>query len=73
MSNFQLVKKHIFFCKNSISDNYMTDFTQQYKIRFKSYRYDNTQVVINYLKGLLSCPKGEASMERMEELVADSS
>lgn len=33
---------------------------------------DNTPVAINYLKGLLSYPKGEANMERMEEQVVNS-
>jgi len=72
MSNFQSVKKIRSFVSSSISNRYVVNFTKQYKIRFKSYRFDNTQVAINYLKGLLSCPKGEANMERMEEQVANS-
>lgn len=43
-----------------------------YKTRFVSYRFDNAPVAINYLKGLIICPKGEANMERMEEQVENS-
>lgn len=71
MSKSQSVKKCN--CLNyCISDSCVEEFIETYRDRFRSYRFDNTPVAVNYLKGLLSCPKGEANMERMEEYVADS-
>jgi SRSO17 transposase len=72
MAKFQSVKKTCDFVNTSISNRCVDKFVDIYKTCFKCYRYDNTSVAINYLKGLLSCPKGEANMERMEEQVVDS-
>ena len=72
MANFQSVKKICNFAKFCITDSCIELFIETYKIWFKSYRFDNTPVAINYFKGLLSCPKGEANMERMEEYVENS-
>lgn len=72
MAKFQSVKKTCDFVNISIPDRCIDDFVTIYKTWFRCYRFDNTTVAINYLKGLLSCPKGEANMERMEEQVADS-
>ena len=72
MSKFQSVKKILNFIKYSISGRCIDNFVNKYKTSFLSYRFDNSPVAINYLKGLLSCPKGEANMERMEEYVVDS-
>lgn len=72
MSNTQSVKKLCNFLKYCISDGCIEKFIKPYTFRFMSYRFDNTPVAINYLKGLLICPKGEANMERMEEYVTNS-
>ncbi len=72
MAKSQSVKKIFNFIKASISDRCVDDFVNTYKILFLSYRFDNSSVAIKYLKGLLSCPKGEANMERMEEQVENS-
>ena len=72
MAKFQLVKKICKFVSGSISSECIEEFVRTYKNRFLTYRFDNTPVAINYLKGLLCCPKGEANMERMEEQVANS-
>lgn len=72
MAKLQSVKKNFNFLNASISNRCIEEFVGAYKIWFWSYRFDNTPVAINYLKGLLSCPKGEANMERMEEQVENS-
>lgn len=72
MANNQSDKKICKFVSNSISNECIEEFVRAYKKRFLSYRFDNTPVAINYLKGLLCCPKGEANMERMEEQVVNS-
>lgn len=72
MAKSQSVKKNLNFLSTSVSDRCIDEFVSVYKYLFRSYRFDNTPVAINYLKGLLSCPKGEANMERMEEQVANS-
>ena len=72
MANFQSVKKICNFAKCCITGDCIERFIETYKIRFKSYRFDTTPVAINYMKGLLICPKGEANMERMEEYVGNS-
>jgi SRSO17 transposase len=72
MAKLQSVKKNFDFLNISISNRCIEEFAGAYKIWFWSYRFDNTPVAINYLKGLLSCPKGEANMERMEEQVENS-
>ncbi len=72
MTKHQSVKKNYDFIKSCISTNYVDSFVKAYKAWFRSYRHDTTPVAINYLKGLLICPKGEANMERMEEHVENS-
>ena len=72
MTKSQSVKKFLTFLSISISSRCIDEFVDIYKTLFLSYRFDNTPVATNYLKGLLSCPKGEANMERMEEQVANS-
>lgn len=72
MAKFQSVKKICDFVTHSISNKCIEEFVSIYKNNFLCYRHDNTPVAINYLKGLLRCPKGEANMERMEEQVANS-
>lgn len=72
MAKFQSVKKICEFVNASISNICIEEYVSLYKTCFRAYRFDNTPVAINYLKGLLSCPKGEANMERMEEQVANS-
>jgi len=72
MAKFQSVKKTCDFVNSSISNRCIDKFVDIYETYFKCYRYDNISVAINYLKGLLSCPKGEANMERMEEQVVDN-
>ena len=72
MSKIQSFKKICNFVSISISRVCITEFVSSYKTHFKSYRFDNTPVAINYVNGLLICPKGEANMERMEEHVANS-
>jgi len=73
MSQSQSDKKT---CKNSIittiTANCISDYIVPFSYNFKSYRFDNTSTAINYLKGLLTCPKGKANMERMEEYVSES-
>jgi SRSO17 transposase len=72
MAKFQSAKKIRNFLNISVSERCINGFVCNYKSTFLSYRFDNTPVAINYLKGLLICPKGEANMERMEEQVANS-
>ena len=73
MSQSQSDKKNFDrIIKISRSINKIKLFANNYKSHFKVYRRDNTQVAINYLKGLFFCPKGEANMERMEEEVYQS-
>jgi len=72
MAKIQSIKKICKFINIDISSTCIEEFVSVYKNKFLSYRFDNTPVAINYLKGLLSCPKGEANMERMEEQVANS-
>jgi SRSO17 transposase len=72
MAKYQSAKKICTFVKYCISTTYVEGFVGAYKTRFLSYRYDTTPTAINYLKGLLICPKGEANMERMEEHVKNS-
>jgi SRSO17 transposase len=72
MTKSQSDKKICKFVSNCIANDCIEEFVGIYKSKFLSYRFDNTPVAMNYLKGLLSCPKGEANMERMEEQVANS-
>lgn len=72
MAKSQSVKKICNFLSDCISADCIEAFVETYKALFKSYRFDNTPVAINYLKGLLMCPKGQANMERMEEQVENS-
>jgi SRSO17 transposase len=72
MTKSQSDKKICKFVSNCITNDCIEEFVGIYKSKFLSYRFDNTPVAMNYLKGLLSCPKGEANMERMEEQVANS-
>src|SRR5660397_287079 len=57
MAKFKSVKKICDFVSSSISNRCINDFVSEYKTWFRSYRFDNTPVAINYLKGLLSCPR----------------
>lgn len=72
IAKFQSAKKIRNFVNISISNKCIDNFVCNYKPKFLSYSFDNTDVAINYLKGLLTFPKGEANMERMEEQVANS-
>jgi SRSO17 transposase len=72
MTKSQSDKKICKFVSNCIANDCIEEFVGIYKSKFLSYRFDNTPVAMNYLKGLLSCPKGEANMERMEEQVPNS-
>ena len=72
MAKFQSIKKTCNFVSISISKTCIDKFVSSYQKWFWSYRFDNTPVAINYLKGLLMCPKGQANMERMEEQVENS-
>ncbi len=72
MAKIQSVKKIYNFINVGMSSCCMNEFVSNYKAKFLSYRFDNTPVTINYLKGLMSCPKGEINMERMKEQVANN-
>lgn len=72
MTKIQSIKKIRNFVNNCISANCIEEFVGIYKSKFLSYRFDNTLVAANYLKGLLKCSKGEANMERMEEQILNS-
>ena len=64
-----------FFQKSKIADNQsdsVGNFIESYKNRFLVYRRDNSPTAIKYIKGLLSCEKGQANMERMEEEILES-
>ncbi len=69
-----LSEKKIFaFSKNcSLSVSYVKEFVEKFRGCFFSHHFDNTQTAVNYVFGLLKCPKGEANMERMEEEVLKS-
>jgi len=63
------------FQKSKIADNQqdsVSSFIESYKRRFLVHRRDNSPTAIKYIKGLLSCEKGQANMERMEEEVPES-
>jgi SRSO17 transposase len=47
-------------------------FTGEYQTLFAVHRRDNTPTAQAYLEGLLTCEKGQANMERMEEEIEGS-
>ena len=54
--------------KNSV----LNEFVRGYGGFFRVWRYNNTKIAIDYIKGLMCCERGKANMERMEEEVEDS-
>src|SRR5680860_1393729 len=69
----QSAKKN--FQNSKIADSQqdsVSNFIEIYKHHFLVYRRDNTPTAIQYIKGLLSCGKGQANMERMEEEIPES-
>lgn len=69
-----LSEKKIFkFSKNcSISIDYINNAIEKFSCYFWAHRFDNTNTALNYVLGLLKCPKGQANMERMEEEIDNS-
>lgn len=55
-----------------VSIDYIADKVKNYRRHFRSHRFDNTTTAINYVLGLIKCPKGEANLERMEEEIDKS-
>ncbi len=56
----------------SISIDYISDAIKKFSSYFWAHRFDNTKTALNYILGLLKCPKGQANMERMEEEIENS-
>jgi SRSO17 transposase len=73
MDQVQSDKKNFVFsgCKRHIKSA-LLDYVNGYSIYFRAYRHNNTQTALQYLEGLLSCERGKANMERMEEEVEGS-
>jgi SRSO17 transposase len=69
-----LSEKKIFSLPGNIrfSIDYISGYVKKFSQYFLSHRFDNTQTALNYVLGLLKCPKGEANMERMEEEIDQS-
>lgn len=66
-------KKKLRFPKKALlSTDYATNYVYNYQNYFKAHRFNNTSTALNYIKGLLFCPKGQANMERMEEEIDNS-
>ena len=66
-------KKFFFLPENiNISIDYIKDYIKKFSTFFRAHRFDNTKTAVNYVLGLLKCPKGEANMERMEEEIDQS-
>ena len=65
-------KLFAFSGKHSLSVSYIRGYISSFKSCFRAHHFDNTDTAINYVIGLLKCPKGESNMERMEEEVPDS-
>jgi len=55
-----------------LSVDCIKNYIKKFSNFFRSHRFDNTSTAVNYILGLLKCPKGEANMERMEEEVDKS-
>ena len=73
MCQTQSEKKFFEFYKNiSLSIDCTTGYVYNYQNYFKAHRFNNTSTALNYIKGLLFCPKGQANMERMEEEIDNS-
>lgn len=56
----------------SISINYIISEVNRFSRYFRAHRFDNSGTALNYILGLLKCPKGQANMERMEEEIDNS-
>jgi len=69
-----LSEKKIFLLPGNfnISIDYIKKYINKYRTFFRAHHFDNSQTAINYILGLLKCPKGEANMERMEEEIDQS-
>ncbi len=61
-----------FFDNSLISIDIISNYVKRFNAFFHAHRFDNTPTAINYVLGLLKCPKGEANMERMEEEIDQS-
>jgi hypothetical protein len=51
---------------------YINGFVHRFDGFFWSHRFNNSNIALQYIKGLLACERGKANMERMEEEVSDS-
>lgn len=60
------------FINFRLSASCIVEYVDRFKNHFKAHKYDNTGTAKNYVLGLLTCSKGEANMERMEEQVPES-
>jgi SRSO17 transposase len=66
-------KKFFLFSGNiKLSVDYIIGYVEKFRQYFFAHRFDNTGTAVNYILGLLKCPKGQANMERMEEEVDNS-
>lgn len=55
-----------------ISIDYISNAIEKFNGYFRAHRFDNSRTALNYVLGLLKCPKGQANMERMEEEIENS-
>lgn len=65
-------KNFAFPGKASISISCIESYVKKFRLHFFAHHFDNTNTAIDYVLGLLKCPKGEANMERMEEEISKS-
>ena len=65
-------KNFSFFGCISHAYSSLWDFVYKYDAYFRAWRYSNTLTALQYLKGLMSCERGKANMERMEEEIEGS-
>lgn len=64
-------KSFVFSEVADIQQDSVSNFVDSYNGHFVVHRRDNSPVAVKYVKGLLSCEKGQANMERMEEEVPE--
>jgi SRSO17 transposase len=58
--------------RNRQLDSALHGFVYKYNPYFRAWRYNNTLTALQYIEGLMSCERGKANMERMEEEISGS-
>jgi len=58
--------------KFELTIDHLEGYIKKFGNYFRAHHFDNTPTAVNYILGLLKCPKGEANMERMQEEIDNS-